>query len=255
MKDFGRLFLSNLRRLLKSYEIYLSILGAAAALVFSIEEFGLINGNVLDTYIHSTELSGVMVAYVFCAFPFATAFCEDLENKYIRYEVIRGNLKKYVCSKISLIYLSSVTVMCLGTLVFLLGCRTMGPWTNESSASMEILLLGNYSSFLQSGKYLMYCMLSALQLGLLAGFLSVLSAYFSLYISNRVTVLALPIVIYQIMIEMARNSSSMYNVFIFRVYSKPMAKDWQSFLLIFLISFLPSALLGILIYRKIRKRL
>ena len=62
-----------------------------------------------------------MVAYIFCAFPFATVFCEDLENKYIRYSIIRGNLKKYVFSQISIIYLTSIAVMVLGTAIFLDG--------------------------------------------------------------------------------------------------------------------------------------
>ncbi len=92
-KSKGLLIKSDLSRLLKCYKIYAAIIGVSIAILFSTEQIGLINGNILDTYIQGSELSGIMIAYVFCAFPFATVFCEDLDNKYIRYELIRSNLK------------------------------------------------------------------------------------------------------------------------------------------------------------------
>ena len=77
-------FRSDLHRLLKNYPLYLAVLGVAAALWFSLENYAfqeeMVNGNVLDTYIMSTNMSGIMIAYAFCAFPYAAAFCEDLEN-------------------------------------------------------------------------------------------------------------------------------------------------------------------------------
>ena len=101
---------------------------------------------------------------------------------------------------------------------------------------------------LKKEHYFLYCVMYSLQLGLLSGLLSVLAGYFSLYIHNRVTVLALPIIIYQILIECS-------TVFIFRAYNRPMNKDWESFSLILLISIIPTILLGCLIYKKIQKRL
>lgn len=253
MKKCKNFFVPGFCRIFKSYEIYLSVIGVAIALVFSIEQMNLINGNVLDTYITSTELSGIMVAYIFCAFPFATVFCEDLENKYIRYSIIRGNLKKYVFSQISIIYLTSIAVMVLGTAIFLMGCRTTGPWTNESTGTLNMLLHGNYGSLLKTEHYFMYCISYSLQMGLLSGLLSALAAYFSLYISNRVTVLVLPLVIHQILLETA--GESMYTVLIFRAYNKPLEGDLQSFLLVCMISFVPTVVLGIMTYKKIQKRL
>lgn len=99
----------------------------------------------------------------------------------------------------------------------------------------------------------MYCILYSLQMGLLSGLLSVLAAYFSLYISNRVTVLVLPLVIHQILLETA--GESMYTVLIFRAYNKPLEGDLQSFLLVCMISFIPTVVLGIMTYKKIQKRL
>ena len=124
---------------------------------------------------------------------------------------------------------------------------------NLSEGCMNVLLNGSYSILLKKEHYFLYCVMYSLQLGLLSGLLSVLAGYFSLYIHNRVTVLALPIIIYQILIECSGNT--IYTVFIFRAYNRPMNKDWESFSLILLISIIPTILLGCLIYKKIQKRL
>ena len=69
----------------KSYPIYLGIVGVAISMWFSLEDSafteGMVNGNALDTYDLAVGMSGIMIAYVFCAFSYATVFCEDLEYK------------------------------------------------------------------------------------------------------------------------------------------------------------------------------
>lgn len=70
---------------------------------FSLENYafekGMVNFNVMDTYIYAVEMSGKMIAYAFCASAFAAVFCEDLENKYLRYSIGRGNLKNMCFQK------------------------------------------------------------------------------------------------------------------------------------------------------------
>lgn len=87
----------------------------------------MVNFNVMDTYIYAVEMSGKMIAYAFCASAFAAVFCEDLENKYLRYSIGRGNLKKYVLSKVIVIYVSSIITMILGTLLFIMYLRLQLP--------------------------------------------------------------------------------------------------------------------------------
>ena len=86
-----------------------------AILFFSLESVlfqkGLENGNVLSTYVYSTNMTGFLIAYSFCAFPFAGVYPEEQEHKYIRYNVIRGSLKSYVLSKTTVIYISSLSIM------------------------------------------------------------------------------------------------------------------------------------------------
>ena len=52
-------------------------------------------------WIHTISLfgmSGIMIAYVFCAFSYATVFCEDLGIN-IDMRINRGNTWKYVVSR------------------------------------------------------------------------------------------------------------------------------------------------------------
>jgi hypothetical protein len=246
-------FLSDARRVLKSYEIYAAILGVAVSLYFSLENRGLVNGNVLYTYVYATEMSGMMIAYVFCAFPYAASMCEDLEYKYIRYQTARGSLKRYVASKVSVIYLTSVAVMVLGSMVFVFLCRTQGPWVNPEADDVGVYLAGVYGGLIEEGHYAWYCMFYALQLGLLAGMLSVLAAFFSLYITNKVTVFALPVLIYQILLE--SSGSGKFTVYAFCAYNKYFARDWQCLLSLFLVSMGFVTILAWGIFKKLRTRM
>ena len=77
-KSKGLLIKSDLSRLLKCYKIYAAIIGVSIAILFSTEQIGLINGNILDTYIQGSELSGIMIAYVFWHFHLLLYFVKIL---------------------------------------------------------------------------------------------------------------------------------------------------------------------------------
>lgn len=126
---------TDIRRLIKNYPIYLAIVGVAVSMWFSLEDYafteGMVNGNALDTYGFAVSMSGIMIAYAFCAFSYATVFCEDLEYKYARYSINRGNTWKYVVSKAVVVYGASVITMVLGSLLFVASIRLKIPWTSE----------------------------------------------------------------------------------------------------------------------------
>lgn len=223
------------------------------SLLFSLEDMGFVNNSVLTTYFISTELSGIMLAYIFCAFPYATAFCEDLENQYLRYQLIRGNLKRYILSKVAVIFVSSVVTMVAGTVLFLLLCRTQGAWADWQINDYAIQLAGCYGRLVKGGHYMLYCILYSAQLGMLAGIFSVLAAFFSLFIPNKVTVLIIPIMVYQILLGVT--GGKYLNVYMFRAYNKLFSHDWQCFLYIFLLSILLVTGIAVGIYKKLQVRL
>lgn len=246
-------FLTDLRRLFKGYEIYISVIGVTVALFFSLEKIGLMNNSVMATYVMATEMSGMMIAYVFCAFPYATSLCDDMEYRYIRYQTIRGSLKRYVLSKVGAIYITSIITMILGSVIFILLYRTQGPWMDLEIENIEQYTAGVYSGFVRDGHYVLYCIFFALQLGLLAGVLSVFAAFLSLYITNKVTVLVLPVLVYQILLECA--GPGMFTVFIFRAYNKPFSQDWQCLLFVISLSIGLVAILTVGIYKKLKTRM
>lgn len=243
----------DIKRLFKDYKIYFAIIGVMVSLLFSLEDQGIGDSGVIMTYIISISMSGYMIAFVFCAFSYATVFCEDLENKYIRYQIIRGELKKYVISKVFVIYVASVFTMIMGTILFVLLCHVQIPWVSLRIDELDIAKTGCYAVFLEDKKYLFYCVICATHLGMLAGSLSVFAAFISLYISNKMTVLILPVVVNQILMEVAGDGK--FTVFAFKAYNKFFVQDWQNFLFATALSLIPVFLLTIGIFKKIKTRL
>lgn len=255
MKKMKGYFLADLRQLCKSGTWLIGIIGVAGALFFSLETGNRVfNENVVSMYTFASEMSGALLMYVFCAFPYGTVFSDELEHKYVRYRVVRGSQKGYVLSKAILIYASSVLVMLGGTLAFLLLCRIRFSWGDwQQAPDLETLAAGCYGDVLKSGNGLGYCMLYALHLGLLAGMLSLFAAFCSIHISNRVLVLVMPVVLYRILLSLDIRG---YNVLVFE---PPLLvvfpTDWQNLLFVSVLSLVPSFALTSGIYLSIKKKL
>lgn len=240
-------------RLCNSCELYVSIIGATFALFFSLENQNISEYGVLCTYMESVSLSGYVIAFAFCAFPYAAVFCEDLEMKSVRYQIIRGDLKRYVLSKIAVIYISSVIVMVLGSVLFLMICRTQAPWVNLQVDDINLFLNANFGFLIQQKQYMLYCVLYSLHLGLLAGMFSVFSAFCSLYFSNKVTVWILPIVVYQIWLEYRDHPwVDALMVLPDRMY---LLKDWNCLFMAVIVSLIPTIFLAAGIIQKMKTRL
>lgn len=246
-------FFSDLRRLFKHYELYASVFAIALVLFFSLEDMGFVNNSVMMTYFASTHLSGCLLTYIFCAFPFAAVFCEDLENQYIRYAVIRKGERSYVISKVVLIYLSSVMVMALGTFLFLLLCRTQVPWADLTVDGYEIQITGRLGFLAEEGHYVLYCLAQAVHFGMLAGMLSVVSAFVSLYVTNKMMVWLFPMLLQHVLSVLSGNTNWSLEG-IFYLEHRMLPYDWQNHLQVLCISILPVILCTIGICRKVRKR-
>lgn len=256
MRCFIKYFCTDFRRLGKSYRWLFGIVGVAVALFFSLEstlfEKGLVNGNVLSTYIYSTVMTGSLITYSFCAFPFAGVYPEEREHKYIRYGVIRGNLKAYVLSKTAVIYISSVGVMILGTFLFLFLCRIQVPWTDWNRDQYGMVLSGCYGSVMEQGHVLLYCGLYALNMGLVAGALSNMAALCSVFISNTVLTFIFPVLAFRILVSADIYG---YNIYAFYAYIKLFENDGINLLFLTVISVLVSAVSAVGCYLGLRRRI
>lgn len=253
MKGFMGYFRTDLRAFVKSGAWLIGMAGVAASLFFSLASDGFYFNNVVELYVFATWMSGSLAAYVFCAFPYAAVFSGEMEHKYSRCAVIRGSLKGYVLSKAAVIYFSAVLTMLGGTMLFLLLCRTQLPWLNvQEGYDYGTLYSGCYSSILKAGKPFVYCMLGALNMGLLSGTLSVFAALCSLYISNRMLVLIIPVLLFDLLAAVNFNG---YDVYIFYQGVKIWNDGTMNFLFLFLLSVIPVLLLTAGIYLSMKRKL
>lgn len=246
---------TDILRLVKNYPIYIGIVGVVLSLWFSLERHafveGFFDGTALGTYFYATYGSGAMIAYAFCAFSFATVYCEDLEYKYLRYSINRGSLFRYVISKAVVIYMSSVVTMVLGSVVFILTIRLRVPWVVDASA--EDFMTGMYYTLIAKGHYWAYSLLGAVQMGMLAAVLSLAAAWVSTRISNKMLILVTPILLQQVLAQY--RGSGLSSVLIIRPDLQQFSSDIQYFLIVFGYSVFFSGVLTWGIYKQLKRRL
>lgn len=244
----------DFNRLLKKYPLYLAIAGVALSFIFSLENYafekGMVNSNVMDTYMYAVQMSGKMIAYAFCASAFATVFCEDLENKYLRYSIGRGSLIKYVFSKTTVIYISSIITMVLGTFLFIVYLRMQLPWTGDMEMSN---MSGMYEALWKNRHFITYILIYAVQMGMLSGALSLVSSFVSVIITNKMLIILTPVLIYQILMEF--RGSGWANIMIFDPTLFQFKSDVGYFLIVCGFSLIPSIICTWGIYKKIKTRL
>ena len=191
-------FLTDIGRVFIKKETYMGIIGVTVALFFSIS--GNIQTTVISNFLYGTYGVGFLLAFVFCAFSYGTVYSDELENGYIRYSVIRGGLKHYVISKAATIFLSSVVVMAAGGGVFGILCSLHMPWADVQICK-ELAASGGYVWLIKEKRYVLWLVSYGLQWGMLAGSLSQAAAFASLYITNRLLVLSVPVFCYQAITE------------------------------------------------------
>lgn len=105
--DFQRAFCS------KMFVITIVLFPLFDMLALLIEAPGL-SYNVISM-ITDIAVEGFAIAvYVFYTIPYSHSYCSDIENRFMKYHVIRSNLKQYVVSKGFFCALSSGSAVVLG---------------------------------------------------------------------------------------------------------------------------------------------
>lgn len=258
MRKKVKYLFNDLFRLIQKKELYLSIIGVACVLNFSTRDGGGISKSVLWTMLYSTYGVGFILSFVFCALPYATVFCEELETQYVKYAVIRGNLKYYIFSKILIIFSSSILVMSAGCVLFAVCCSVRLPWIDADTLE-QVLNTGGYSGILKNNMYILWFVLYGIQWGVYAGCLSLISAYVSLYMSNKLLVLAVPAFTHQLIIELVTNRFSEIEMFnpliVFDARYNIFGSDVYMILWFFLIGGCYIILAGYASYKKMKKRM
>lgn len=244
-------------RLLTSWKFYGSMLLLALAMVLSLESRDNIGESVITIFFESISRVGNMLTFIVCAIPFASVYTDELETKYVCYSAGRGNLKKYVLSKSVVIMISSIIVFVAGALLFSLFFHIWFPWSSEEFINMVHDGIA-YEKILTKYGVCPWILLWAFQSGMKAGCFSLLSAYVSLYISNRMLVLIMPAVLNQLMNELQSgrfgNIPMLCPNFVFDASVRIFSEDWMEMAWALIFAVCMTGIVFAATYVKIRKR-
>lgn len=195
-------FAMDLKRLFYTKKLFFSIIVMIVTLFFSLEKISNIHTSVMYIFVKAASSVGFILCFTICAYPYGTSIADDVTDSYIRYSIIRGGIIKYTVAKSLWIVLSSVIVMVSGCALFVVINSIFLPWQDKNmyvfyceTTSLTVL----FNSDLDIISYVIF----GIQYGLLAGILSLLSGYISLYITNKMLVLAIPALIYQTIREIS----------------------------------------------------
>jgi len=183
-----------------------------------------------------------------CAGAFSRSVCEDFENREFRYYLARGNKLRYITSRSIVIFFGAVVCMIAGTILFVLACRISMPWVDTDGG--DFYSGSAYFELIRQGHYLLYFILYALHMGLVAGTLSVVSAFTSLFIRNKVMVLAMPTLLYRLLLDFSIAGKDLY--MLFPLY-KCITNDALNFLFVFALTASTAAIFTVGMYFRIDK--
>lgn len=260
MKERTHYFLMDIWRCICSGKTVVGVVGVFLALLLA--SGNQVGVTVFDYYTGALYGVPFLLAMSFCAFSYADCFCDDFETKYINAVLIRGGLKRYAFSKVMVTLISSAVTMVLGSLIYVLILHVRFPWNDRNgSIYMTLADSGGFRYFLSNGHYMIYFVLVALQLGLLAGMLSVFASYISLYISNKLLVMSVPLIgyylFYYYVSALAGDAKWLKIKIVFdATYGiKVCDNDLLAFLYAVFIALVVVGVLTLAIYRKIRRKL
>lgn len=154
---------------------------------------------------------GNVMILLLCSLPTAAGFLDDLENRYIYYIVSRYDLKHYVRSKISTIFLSSLILNTAGIIIFVLLLKYFYHinWIDEQTEQL-IMGCGGFKILIKNRYYFLWCLCYALQYSLGNSILIIIASCSSLFIHNRFLIWIIPNIINQVLLECSKRESNTF---------------------------------------------
>ncbi|MBQ3512810.1 MAG: hypothetical protein IJA32_03270 [Lachnospiraceae bacterium] len=190
----------DFRRAFGNWKIPVGVLGICVAFLYNgfvpADAVSWVNYMILGTTL-------IMVAFMFSIYPYATAFCEDMEYRSDMQFILRGSPFSYACSKLLMVFFSTVFTMLSGFLltIFIIYLRYGLPTKNAITNIVDAH--GHYYQLVEQENYILYFLCAGLQVGSLAGALAVIGLVCSLFIRNRMMVCILPVAFFYVQDIMA----------------------------------------------------
>lgn len=256
LKNTKKLLISDLCRAVESKRILIAVI-MVIVILFSASFEGIsFDEDIL--YMFSIVMYGMPAMIILIAGTFAhgDSICNDIEHKYISNMVLKSGLNEYVVTKILSIFITALISIVLGILCYVVILHIFMTWTQPNGNQYEFLMQsGSFRYFLGKKMFLSYFFLYGIQYGLLAGNLAVFSSYLSLYVNNKMLVMATPFLGYYfidfILADLFQEQITLATVF--SASNNLLKNDLKSFLLAVIISVLFLVTVGMLTRRKIKK--
>lgn len=177
----------------------------------------------MDMLLYSCEY---MLVIAISTLPYACVFIEEFERKTIYQVITRTNLKQYILSKTFMILISSVFVVMSAMMMFVLALRISGhEWISDYMLQCYEMNGTGFVSLelwwmIERGYEWLFFLIAGLQMGLLAAIVSLIAAFLSLYIKNRMMITICPVICLYIMYKYLSGAIgygygiyAMYNIF------------------------------------------
>lgn len=204
-------------RMLKSGKWFIGILIVASVYLIAawIERA---DADVILLWFYANLKSFTAVSYIGAVYAFGGVFREDIEHKFIFQEAAQGTITKYVMSKCLVCLLSSEIVMIGGTLLFAETLSMRIPLNRNIGKNFFLQSDGQWdflNKILASDHIWGYLIFASAIGGMLAGLLTLLAVYFSLWVTNYLFVYCVPVTLYYFIINYVSNwlkASELFNL-------------------------------------------
>ena len=198
----------DLRRAFFSFGFILAVVGMCVALFSgaSTEGRSIKDGtDVLYLYMVAHGQGFSTLSMIFATMPFATSFCTDWNNQFIRPTVIRTNIKSYGISKVFTTALAGGSAVALGEVLFILLLRLYVPLVDRQGHMLAGAGSDSvYGSLLSSGNFAAYFASQILIVFFGAAFFAVLALWISTYLTNVFVTLASPVLSFYFITDFTR---------------------------------------------------
>lgn len=255
-KKMKNLMLSDISRAFESRKILIAIIMVTVILVVASFEGISLNEDVLYTFSIVMYSMPAMIILIAGTFAYGDSICTDIEHKYIINMILKSSIREYILSKLIVIFFTAIVVISTGILCYVGILHFFMPWVQINGNQYAFLMQsGNFRYFLGKKMFILYFLLYGIQYGLLAGNLAVFSAYLSLYITNKMLVLATPFLCYYfvdfVLADLLNEQITLAKIF--SASNNIMNDDLKSFVISVVISAMFLTIVGILANRKMKK--
>ena len=200
MKNFFKYLKVDLYRCFCSFRFFVAVVVVVGILLLGLQEtnMGYENQDVFSYFIFTMCMMPHMLILSAAEIAYGGSLFEDLEHTFIRSEIMRGNLRSFVVSRVIMIFLSAQCVVAIGTTIFTAILHMLHPWVIKENSGMYEMVLNNgmFCTLVENEHYFLCFSLWGIIYGVLAGVLAVVSTWISLYIPSRMLMLVSPVVVY-----------------------------------------------------------